>query len=394
MLSVGGVSRKRHRASKAFRKPRTAPAKEVSPQRHRRNPAPSSLKNDYFPVATEEVAVPRELPEEAGCDFSFDEEFEEPRHEPTEVERAASIDSVRAYLNEIGKVPLLTAKEEVDHAKRIEVGLYAAHRLRSPDGMAQKISSQLRRDLECIIRDGERAKNHLIEANLRLVVSVAKRYTGRGLAFQDLIQEGNMGLIHAVEKLDYTKGYKFSTYAIWWIRQAITRAIADQARTIRIPVNVVETINRLRTVQRKLIQDLGREPTPEELAKEMDTSPQAVQELAHYARQPVSLDQAIGEEGDSQLGDFIEDCEAVIPVEAVSFTQLQQDLQSVLTTLPPREANIIQLRFGLIDGNPRTLEEIGREYGLTRERIRQLEAKTMAKLRQPSCFQALRDYLD
>jgi RNA polymerase primary sigma factor len=352
------------------------------------------LKNDYFPVATEEVAVPRELPEEAGCDFSFDEEFEEPRHEPTEVERAASIDSVRAYLNEIGKVPLLTAKEEVDHAKRIEVGLYAAHRLRSADGMAQKIPSQLRRDLECIIRDGERAKNHLIEANLRLVVSVAKRYTGRGLAFQDLIQEGNMGLIHAVEKLDYTKGYKFSTYAIWWIRQAITRAIADQARTIRIPVNVVEAINRLRTVQRKLIQDLGREPTPEELAKEMDTSPQAVQELAHYARQPVSLDQAIGEEGDSQLGDFIEDCEAVIPVEAVSFTQLQQDLQSVLTTLPPREANIIQLRFGLIDGNPRTLEEIGREYGLTRERIRQLEAKTMAKLRQPSCFQALRDYLD
>jgi RNA polymerase primary sigma factor len=338
-----------------------------------------------------EVATPPERSEEAEqcSDLALDDS-DASIHEPVDTERAASIDSVRAYLNKIGKVPLLTAEQEVDLAKRIEVGLYAAHRLR----MAEEMPSQLRRDLGWIVRDGERAKNYLIETNLRLVVSVAKRYTGRGMALQDLIQEGNMGLIHAVEKLDYTKGYKFSTYAIWWIRQAITRAIADQARTIRIPVNVVEVINRLGTVQRKLIQDLGREPTAEELAKEMDTTPQGVQELARYARQPISLDQATGEEGDFRLGDFIEDCEAVIPVEAVSFTQLQQDLQSVLTRLPQREANIIRLRFGLIDGNPRTLEEVGREYGLTRERIRQLEAKTMTKLRQPSYSDTLRDYLN
>jgi RNA polymerase primary sigma factor len=342
MLSVGDASGERHRVSKALLNPRTAPAKDVPFERH----------------------------------------------------STASIDSVRAYLSQIGKVTLLTAEQEVELAKRIEVGLYAANRLRSAEERAEEIPSQLRRDLRCIVRDGERAKNQLIEGNLRLVVSVAKRYAGRGMAFQDLIQEGNIGLVHAVEKFDYTKGYKFSTYAIWWIRQAITRAIADQARTIRIPINVIEVINKLGTVQRKLIQDLGREPTPEELAKEMDTTPEAVQELARYARQPISLDQALGEEGDSQLGDFIEDCEAGIPVEAVSFMQLQQNLQSVLTTLPQREADIIQLRFGLIDGNPRTLEEIGREYGLTRERIRQLEAKTMTKLRQPSCSQALRDYLD
>ncbi|MDQ3900512.1 MAG: RNA polymerase sigma factor [Actinomycetota bacterium] len=349
-----------------------------------------------MPVVTDEVEIAPELSEEVerSGNFDFGENSETLRRQRTEAERAASIDSVRAYLSQIGKVTLLTAEQEVELAKRIEVGLYAANRLRRAEEMAEEIPSQLRRDLRCIVRDGERAKNRLIEGNLRLVVSVAKRYAGRGMAFQDLIQEGNIGLIHAVEKFDYTKGYKFSTYAIWWIRQAITRAIADQARTIRIPINVVEVINRLGTVRRKLSQDLGREPTPEELAKEMDTTPQAVQELAHYARRPISLDQSIGEEGDSQLGDFIEDCEAVIPVEAVSFAQLQQDLQSVLTTLPQREAKIIQLRFGLIDGKPRTLEQIGREYGLTRERIRQLEAKTMTKLRQPSCSQALRDYLD
>jgi RNA polymerase primary sigma factor len=396
MLSVGGASRERHRASRARRNARTAPAKDVPCQRHSLNLAPSDLKNDYITVATEEVAIHPNLSEgaEQSSDIDSDEDFEAPRRERTDTERAASVDSVRAYLNQIGKVTLLTAEQEVDLAKRIEVGLYAAHRLRSAEQMAEEIPSQLRRDLRCIVRDGERAKNRLIEGNLRLVVSVAKRYTGRGMAFQDLIQEGNTGLIHAVEKFDYTKGYKFSTYAIWWIRQAITRAIADQARTIRIPINVVEVINKLSAVQRALIHDLGREPTLEELAKEMDTTPQQVQELAHYARQPISLDQAIGEEGDSELGDFIEDCEAVIPVEAASFTQLQEDLQSVLTTLPKREANIIQLRFGLIDGNPRTLEEIGRQYGLTRERIRQLEAKTMTKLRQPSRSQALRDYLD
>jgi RNA polymerase primary sigma factor len=392
MSGVGGVSRERHRASKAFRKPRTAPAKDVPRRRHKGSPSSSNLNNGSISVVANEVATPQERSEEAEqCSgLGLDDDSDASIHEPVDTERAASIDSVRAYLNEIGKVPLLTAEQEVDLAKRIEAGLYAAHRLRT----AEEMPSQLRRDLGWIVRDGERAKNYLIEANLRLVVSVAKRYTGRGMALQDLIQEGNMGLIHAVEKLDYTKGYKFSTYAIWWIRQAITRAIADQARTIRIPVNVVEVINRLGTVQRKLIQDLGREPTPEELAKEMDTTPQGVQELAHYARQPISLDQATGEEGDSQLGDFIEDCEAVSPVDAVSFTQLQQDLQSVLTRLPQREANIIQLRFGLIDGNPRTLEEIGREYGLTRERIRQLEAKTMTKLRQPSYSDTLRDYLN
>jgi RNA polymerase primary sigma factor len=396
MLSVGDASGERHRVSKALLNPRTASAQDVPLQRHRINAQPSNLENHYIPVVTDEVEIAPELSEEVerSGNFDFGENSETLRRQRTEAERAASIDSVRAYLSQIGKVTLLTAEQEVELAKRIEVGLYAAHRLRRAEEMAEEIPSQLRRDLRCIVRDGERAKNHLVEGNLRLVVSVAKRYAGRGMAFQDLIQEGNIGLIHAVEKFDYTKGYKFSTYAIWWIRQAITRAIADQARTIRIPINVVEVINRLGTVRRKLSQDLGREPTPEELAKEMDTTPQAVQELARYARRPISLEQSIGEDGDSQLGDFIEDCEAVIPVEAVSFAQLRQDLQSVLTTLPQREANIIQLRFGLIDGKPRTLEEIGREYGLTRERIRQLEAKTMTKLRQPSCSQALRDYLD
>ncbi|MGH3426765.1 MAG: RNA polymerase sigma factor, partial [Mycobacteriales bacterium] len=279
-------------------------------------------------------------------------------------------------------------------AKRIEAGLYAAERLRLAEDDGIELEVQLWRDLNWVMRDGERAKNHLLEANLRLVVSLAKRYTGRGMAFLDLIQEGNLGLIRAVEKFDYTKGYKFSTYATWWIRQAITRAMADQARTIRIPVHMVEVINKLGRIQRELLQDLGREPTPEELAKEMDISPEKVLEIQQYAREPISLDQTIGDEGDSQLGDFIEDSEAVVAVDAVSFTLLQDQLQSVLQTLSEREAGVVRLRFGLADGQPRTLDEIGQVDGVTRERIRQIESKTMSKLRHPSRSQVLRDYLD
>jgi RNA polymerase primary sigma factor len=340
--------------------------------------------------------------EEESDDFVWDEEDEESealRQARKDAELTASADSVRAYLKQIGKVALLNAEEEVDLAKRIEAGLYAAERLRKAEDarLAAKkdaMSPQLRRDLMWIVRDGERAKNHLLEANLRLVVSLAKRYTGRGMAFLDLIQEGNLGLIRAVEKFDYTKGYKFSTYATWWIRQAITRAMADQARTIRIPVHMVEVINKLGRIQRELLQDLGREPTPEELAKEMDITPEKVLEIQQYAREPISLDQTIGDEGDSQLGDFIEDSEAVVAVDAVSFTLLQDQLQSVLLTLSEREAGVVRLRFGLTDGQPRTLDEIGQVYGVTRERIRQIESKTMSKLRHPSRSQVLRDYLD
>ncbi len=329
------------------------------------------------------------------ADFTWDEEESEAlRQARKDAELTASADSVRAYLKQIGKVALLNAEEEVDLAKRIEAGLYAAERLRQADDDNEKLAVQLRRDLHWIVRDGERAKNHLLEANLRLVVSLAKRYTGRGMAFLDLIQEGNLGLIRAVEKFDYTKGYKFSTYATWWIRQAITRAMADQARTIRIPVHMVEVINKLGRIQRELLQDLGREPTPEELAKEMDISPEKVLEIQQYAREPISLDQTIGDEGDSQLGDFIEDSEAVVAVDAVSFTLLQDQLQSVLQTLSEREAGVVRLRFGLTDGQPRTLDEIGQVYGVTRERIRQIESKTMSKLRHPSRSQVLRDYLD
>ncbi|WP_197043220.1 RNA polymerase sigma factor [Saccharothrix sp. NRRL B-16314] len=328
-------------------------------------------------------------------DFVWDEEESEAlRQARKDAELTASADSVRAYLKQIGKVALLNAEEEVELAKRIEAGLYAAERVRRAEDEQEKLTPQMRRDLRWIVRDGERAKNHLLEANLRLVVSLAKRYTGRGMAFLDLIQEGNLGLIRAVEKFDYTKGYKFSTYATWWIRQAITRAMADQARTIRIPVHMVEVINKLGRIQRELLQDLGREPTPEELAKEMDITPEKVLEIQQYAREPISLDQTIGDEGDSQLGDFIEDSEAVVAVDAVSFTLLQDQLQSVLATLSEREAGVVRLRFGLTDGQPRTLDEIGQVYGVTRERIRQIESKTMSKLRHPSRSQVLRDYLD
>ncbi len=304
--------------------------------------------------------------------------------------KAPTNDPVRMYLKEIGKVPLLTAEEEVDLAKRIEAGLFASEKLAT----SRKIGDKTRRDLEAIERDGQLAKKKLVEANLRLVVSIAKRYVGRGMLFLDLIQEGNLGLIRAVEKFDYTKGYKFSTYATWWIRQAITRAIADQARTIRIPVHMVETINKLIRIQRQLLQDLGREPSPEEIAKEMDLTPEKVREILKVSQEPVSLETPIGEEEDSHLGDFIEDSDAVVPVDAASFILLQEQLDSVLHTLSDREKKVIQLRFGLTDGHPRTLEEVGREFGVTRERIRQIESKTLSKLRHPSRSQKLRDYLE
>jgi len=357
------------------------------------------LKLDETVVAGPDgVAVEPEAEEVAaeGGDFEWDdeEESEALRQARKDAELTASADSVRAYLKQIGKVALLNAEEEVDLAKRIEAGLYSSERIRQSEEASERLTNQMRRDLRWIKRDGERAKNHLLEANLRLVVSLAKRYTGRGMAFLDLIQEGNLGLIRAVEKFDYTKGYKFSTYATWWIRQAITRAMADQARTIRIPVHMVEVINKLGRIQRELLQDLGREPTPEELAKEMDITPDKVLEIQQYAREPISLDQTIGDEGDSQLGDFIEDSEAVVAVDAVSFTLLQDQLQAVLQTLSEREAGVVRLRFGLTDGQPRTLDEIGQVYGVTRERIRQIESKTMSKLRHPSRSQVLRDYLE
>ncbi|MBW8173589.1 RNA polymerase sigma factor [Ornithinimicrobium sp. Arc0846-15] len=306
------------------------------------------------------------------------------------VTAGATADPVKDYLKQIGKVALLNAEQEVDLAKRIEAGLFAEERLNSGD----KIEAKLKRELWWISQDGKNAKNHLLEANLRLVVSLAKRYTGRGMLFLDLIQEGNLGLIRAVEKFDYTKGYKFSTYATWWIRQAITRAMADQARTIRIPVHMVEVINKLARVQRQMLQDLGREPTPDELAAELDMTPEKVVEVQKYGREPISLHTPLGEDGDSEFGDLIEDSEAVVPADAVSFTLLQEQLHSVLDTLSEREAGVVSMRFGLSDGQPKTLDEIGKVYGVTRERIRQIESKTMSKLRHPSRSQVLRDYLD
>ena len=302
----------------------------------------------------------------------------------------ATADPVKDYLKQIGKVALLNAEQEVELAKRIEAGLFAEEKI-AAGGIKDR---KLRKDLEWISEDGQRAKNHLLEANLRLVVSLAKRYTGRGMLFLDLIQEGNLGLIRAVEKFDYTKGYKFSTYATWWIRQAITRAMADQARTIRIPVHMVEVINKLARVQRQMLQDLGREPTPEELARELDMTPEKVVEVQKYGREPISLHTPLGEDGDSEFGDLIEDSEAIVPSDAVSFTLLQEQLDSVLDTLSERERGVVRMRFGLTDGQPKTLDEIGQVYGVTRERIRQIESKTMSKLRHPSRSQVLRDYLD
>ncbi|MCW2723358.1 MAG: rpoT [Frankiales bacterium] len=326
---------------------------------------------------------------------SDDDDEDDPKPLAAEGEVGISTDLVRAYLKEIGKVPLLTAEQEVELAQRIEAGLFAAEKVRqADDGEAAKLSAALRRDLEWLIHDGQRAKRHLLEANLRLVVSIAKRYLGRGMLFLDLIQEGNLGLIRAVEKFDYTKGYKFSTYATWWIRQAITRAMADQARTIRIPVHMVEQINKLTRVQREMLQELGREPTPEELAKELDMTPEKVVEIQGYAREPVSLETTIGDDQDSNLGDFIEDADAPVAAEVVSYGLMQEQLNEVLRTLTDREAAVVKMRFGLVDGQPRTLDEIGREFGLTRERIRQIESKTLSKLRHPSRSQKLRDYLD
>ncbi|MFF3766920.1 RNA polymerase sigma factor [Streptomyces sp. NPDC001922] len=327
-------------------------------------------------------------PENAGFVLSDEDEDDAPAQQVAAA--GATADPVKDYLKQIGKVPLLNAEQEVELAKRIEAGLFAEDKLSNSDKLAPK----LKRELEIIAEDGRRAKNHLLEANLRLVVSLAKRYTGRGMLFLDLIQEGNLGLIRAVEKFDYTKGYKFSTYATWWIRQAITRAMADQARTIRIPVHMVEVINKLARVQRQMLQDLGREPTPEELAKELDMTPEKVIEVQKYGREPISLHTPLGEDGDSEFGDLIEDSEAVVPADAVSFTLLQEQLHSVLDTLSEREAGVVSMRFGLTDGQPKTLDEIGKVYGVTRERIRQIESKTMSKLRHPSRSQVLRDYLD
>ena len=326
--------------------------------------------------------------ESEGFVVSDEDDSDEPVQQVTVA--GATADPVKDYLKQIGKVPLLNAEQEVELAKRIEAGLFAEEKLGSGEGF----DTDTRLDLDWISADGRRAKNHLLEANLRLVVSLAKRYTGRGMLFLDLIQEGNLGLIRAVEKFDYTKGYKFSTYATWWIRQAITRAMADQARTIRIPVHMVEVINKLARVQRQMLQDLGREPTPEELAKELDMTPEKVVEVQKYGREPISLHTPLGEDGDSEFGDLIEDSEAIVPADAVSFTLLQEQLDSVLETLSEREAGVIRMRFGLQDGQQKTLDEIGKVYGVTRERIRQIESKTMSKLRHPSRSQVLRDYLE
>ncbi|WP_152529322.1 RNA polymerase sigma factor [Nocardiopsis chromatogenes] len=336
------------------------------------------------------------IPEKAAANTSEDEAFvlyddDDDAPAAQVVAAGATADPVKDYLKQIGNVALLNAEQEVELAKRIEAGLFAEEKLAEERDV---LSDEFLDELEWIAGDGARAKKHLLEANLRLVVSLAKRYTGRGMLFLDLIQEGNLGLIRAVEKFDYTKGFKFSTYATWWIRQAITRAMADQARTIRIPVHMVEVINKLARVQRQMLQDLGREPTPEELAKELDMTPEKVVEVQKYGREPISLHTPLGEDGDSEFGDLIEDSEAIQPGEAVSFTLLQEQLHSVLDTLSEREAGVVSMRFGLTDGQPKTLDEIGKVYGVTRERIRQIESKTMSKLRHPSRSQVLRDYLD
>ncbi|MEU9046738.1 MULTISPECIES: RNA polymerase sigma factor [unclassified Kitasatospora] len=382
-------------AKKAAAKKTAAPAKKAAAKKT----AAKSGKGDEELLGEEELleetATPGEKaeaegPEEESEGFVLSDDDEDDAPAQQVAVAGATADPVKDYLKQIGKVPLLNAEQEVELAKRIEAGLFAEDKLSAADKLAPK----LKRELEIIAEDGRRAKNHLLEANLRLVVSLAKRYTGRGMLFLDLIQEGNLGLIRAVEKFDYTKGYKFSTYATWWIRQAITRAMADQARTIRIPVHMVEVINKLARVQRQMLQDLGREPTPEELAKELDMTPEKVIEVQKYGREPISLHTPLGEDGDSEFGDLIEDSEAVVPADAVSFTLLQEQLHSVLDTLSEREAGVVSMRFGLTDGQPKTLDEIGKVYGVTRERIRQIESKTMSKLRHPSRSQVLRDYLD
>jgi len=332
------------------------------------------------------IAIP--LPTDALVLRAVDEDDDIPVYSSTIT--GATADPVKDYLKQIGKVPLLNAAEEVELAMRIEAGLFAEDKLAN----TPNLTKELERELRWVARDGQRAKSHLLGANLRLVVSLAKRYTGRGMQFLDLIQEGNLGLIRAVEKFDYTKGFKFSTYATWWIRQAITRAMADQARTIRIPVHMVEVINKLARVQRQMLQDLGREPTPEELSKELDMTPEKVIEVQKYGREPISLHTPLGEDGDSEFGDLIEDTEAVVPADAVGFTMLQKQLESLLDSLSEREAGVIRMRFGLGDGMPKTLDQIGDTFGVTRERIRQIESKTMAKLRHPSRSQSLRDYLE
>ncbi|MEV4954252.1 RNA polymerase sigma factor [Paenarthrobacter nitroguajacolicus] len=357
---------------------------------------------DFDPAAAEEVEVGEDDVEDgatatkdkaapSGTGFVYSDADDDDAPVQQVMSAGATADPVKDYLKQIGKVALLNAEQEVDLALRIEAGLFAEEKINADDG---SMDPKLKRELEFVIHDGKRAKNHLLEANLRLVVSLAKRYTGRGMLFLDLIQEGNLGLIRAVEKFDYTKGFKFSTYATWWIRQAITRAMADQARTIRIPVHMVEVINKLARVQRQMLQDLGREPTPEELALELDMTPEKVVEVQKYGREPISLHTPLGEDGDSEFGDLIEDSEAVVPADAVSFTLLQEQLHSVLDTLSEREAGVVAMRFGLTDGQPKTLDEIGKVYGVTRERIRQIESKTMSKLRHPSRSQVLRDYLD
>ena len=358
------------------------------------DPALAAVAGAVVPVAADEDDEDDE-DDDTPKPASDDDDEDDPKPIAAEGEVGISTDLVRAYLKEIGKVPLLTAEQEVELAQRIEAGLFAAEKMRqADDGEGPKVATALRRDLDWLVVDGGRAKRHLLEANLRLVVSIAKRYLGRGMLFLDLIQEGNLGLIRAVEKFDYTKGYKFSTYATWWIRQAITRAMADQARTIRIPVHMVEQINKLTRVQREMLQELGREPTPEELAKELDMTPEKVVEIQGYAREPVSLETTIGDDQDSNLGDFIEDADAPVAAEVVSYGLMQEQLNEVLRTLTDREAAVVKMRFGLVDGHPRTLDEIGREFGLTRERIRQIESKTLSKLRHPSRSQKLRDYLD
>jgi len=348
----------------------------------------TELVADLAEIADEDDAEPVAATENDNLIISDVDDTDEPVQQV--ITAGATADPVKDYLKQIGKVPLLNAEEEVDLAKRIEAGLFSEELLATRGPFKDRRQG----DYEWIAEDGQRAKNHLLEANLRLVVSLAKRYTGRGMLFLDLIQEGNLGLIRAVEKFDYTKGYKFSTYATWWIRQAITRAMADQARTIRIPVHMVEVINKLARVQRQMLQDLGREPTPEELARELDMTPEKVVEVQKYGREPISLHTPLGEEGDSEFGDLIEDSEAIVPADAVSFTLLQEQLDSVLDTLSDRESGVVKMRFGLTDGQPKTLDEIGKVYGVTRERIRQIESKTMSKLRHPSRSQVLRDYLD